>query len=211
MMPQNPKIYHIVHVSKLSAIIGDGFLVSDSEMRKRSPVGITIGMQTIKDRRITLPIRSCPGLKVGECVPFYFCPRSVMLYIFHMANHPDIEYLDGQESIIHLVADLREAVAWAKTNGLRWVFTTSNAGSRYFEDFSDLRELKRIDWETVQSDYWNDRREAKQAEFLIENKFPWELIEEIGVFSFDYHRTVVQMLKSKIDKPPVRIHRSWYY
>jgi hypothetical protein len=75
-----------------------------------------------------LTLSSREGLYVGECVPFYFCPRSVMLYMFHMRNHRDIEYRGGQEPILHLMADLRRAVEWAGQNGLRWAFTNSNAG-----------------------------------------------------------------------------------
>jgi hypothetical protein len=32
-VPDNPKIYHIVHVDKLASIAADGFLWSDAELR----------------------------------------------------------------------------------------------------------------------------------------------------------------------------------
>ena len=54
-----------------------------------------------------------PGLNVGDCVPFYFCPRSVMLYLIHRANHPELDYRGGQGPIVHLEADLHEAANWA--------------------------------------------------------------------------------------------------
>ena len=110
-LPNPVKIYHIIHVSKLPAILAENYLISDSEVHKRAPVGETIGMKEIKRRRMEeLRLISHPDLHVGECVPFYFCPRSVMLYMFHMQNHPEIEYRGGQEPILHLVADLRLAV-----------------------------------------------------------------------------------------------------
>ena len=67
-------------------------------------------MSEIKQRRLTNPVKCRPGLSVGECVPFYFCPRSVMLYVIHMANHPELKYRGGQGAIVHLEAGLYEAV-----------------------------------------------------------------------------------------------------
>ena len=78
--PENPKIYHIVHVDRLLSIVAEGGLLSDAEMANRPGGGTVIGMSDIKRRRLTeLTLASHPGLYVGECVPFYFCPRSVML------------------------------------------------------------------------------------------------------------------------------------
>jgi hypothetical protein len=211
MIPDNPKIFHIVHISKLPAIVAEKSLLSDAEVQKHAPSGVTIGMRSIKERRLTLYLRSQPDLCVGNCVPFYFCPRSVMLYMFYKANHPEIEYRGGQESIVHLVADLKKTIRWANLQGLRWAFTTSNAGSRYFEDYKDLRDLSKIDWLTVLSNDWHDKREAKQAEFLIERRCSWELIEEIGVYSFEEQSKVSSMLAGAQNRAPVRIRRAWYY
>ena len=95
-------------------------------------------MTSIKQRRLRLPLDSRPGLHVGNCVPFYFCPRSIMLYVIHQANHESLNFRGGQGSIIHLEADLRRTVDWAEEQQYRWAFTSSNAGSSYFDNFCDL-------------------------------------------------------------------------
>ena len=75
--PARPKIYHIVHVDRLESIIGDGCLWSDAVLLGRPKPGTVIGMNKIKMRRLNeLQLSSQPGLFVGQCVPFYFCPRS---------------------------------------------------------------------------------------------------------------------------------------
>ncbi len=51
-----------------------------------------------------MEVKCHPGTKVGEYVPFYFCPRSVMLYILYMGNHPELGYRGGQAPIVHLSA-----------------------------------------------------------------------------------------------------------
>ena len=205
------KIYHIVHLSKLPSIINDGFLYSDAEMRNRKQDGVPIGMDKIKNRRLSLALNSHPGLYVGECVPFYFCPRSIMLYLMHMSNSPDITYRGGQEPIIHLVADFHKTVEWANDNNLRWAFTTSNAGAYYFDDYSDLSDLTKIDWQAIQTENWREVREKKQAEFLIERSFPWELVEEVGVYSYIQQHEVQNIIGSQTNNLKISIEREWYY
>jgi hypothetical protein len=150
--PAAPKIYHIVHVDRLPSIVADGFLWCAAEIVRRAPPGATIGMNDVKQRRHTqLPLSSHPGLLVGGCVPFYFCRRSVMLHMIYRANSPELSYRGGRGPIVHLEADLNQAVAWADQNQRRWSFTLSNAGSSYLEDRCELAQLDEIDWSAVQT------------------------------------------------------------
>ena len=100
---------------------------------------------------------------------------------------------------------------WADKNNLRWAFTDSNAGSSYFNDYSDFRNLDTIDWEAVDAVQWSGRQDKKQAEFLVEQHFPWELIEEIGVYSFRQQEQVSSIIGSRARNIQIRIHREWYY
>lgn len=211
-VPAHPKIYHIVHADRLQSIINDGRLWCDAEITRRAPAGTTIGMNGIKQRRLNeLTLTSHPALHVGDCVPFYFCPRSIMLYLISQCNHPDLDYRDGQVPIIHLEADLRETVAWAEAHDKRWAFTLSNAGAYYFEDRCDLAHLDDINWNAVQADRWQQCKEGKQAEFLIEQQFPWELVSRIGVINAEIHARVSAALGGRVHRPRVEVKREWYY
>ena len=118
--PAEPKIYHITHVDNLPGIIADGGLVSDAAMIARGGPVAAIGMSGIKRRRVEeLDVALHPGTKVGDYVPFYFCPRSIMLFVIYRANHPELTYRGGQGPIIHLEADLSEVVRWADAQGVR--------------------------------------------------------------------------------------------
>lgn len=135
-----------------------------------------------------------------------------MLYVVHMANHRELAYRDGQEPIAHLEADLRDTVAWADRKGRKWAFTLSNAGSSHFEDRADLANLPEIDWDAVRTRNWSgEKKEGKQAEFLVERSFPWTLVERIGVHNAGVRDAVERILKSASHAPPVAIRRSWYY
>jgi hypothetical protein len=209
-VPARPKIYHICHVDRLASIVAEG-LLSDAEVQRLAPPGTVIGMSNIKQRRLTeLTLDSHPGLYVGQCTPFYFCPRSVMLYLIHKRN-PELTYKGGQEPIVHLEADLHDAVAWAQANGRRWAFTLSNAGSYYFEDRADLAQLDQIDWTAVATTQWPAVKERKQAEFLVEQSLPWHLIERIGVYSGAINTQVAHALPVGGHRPPVAVLPAWYY
>lgn len=134
-----------------------------------------------------------------------------MLYLIHQGNHPDLGYRGGQDPIIHLEADLRKTVDWAEAQGLRWAFTLGNAGSRYFEDRGDLNQLSEIDWYAVGARNWSSCKEGKQAEFLIERQFPWELISRIGVLSRSTHDQVRTVQQAVAHNPVVEIKPEWYY
>lgn len=216
--PPTPQIYHIVHIDRLRSILDEGGLLSDAEITRRADAdpnrnwGTTIGMSDIKRRRRKgCRLSSHPGLFVGRCVPFYFCPRSVMLYVIHKANHPELAYRGGQVPIVHLEADLRRVVAWAEKDQRRWAFTLSNAGSGYFRDFADLAQLDKIDWGAIAADSWQDCKEEKQAEFLVERSFPWNLVTRIGVISKDISRQVSTVMADMDHRPSVEIKRAWYY
>jgi len=211
MQPTNPKIYHIVHIDKLQSIINSGGLLSDSEVIRLGLGGTTIGMNKIKHRRLReLTLETYSDLYVGQCVPFYFSPRSVMLYMMHVKN-AEIDYSGGQGDIIHLEADLMNSITWANANSKRWVFTNSNAGSYYFKDTNDLSNISKLDWSTIQSNYWNSSVDKKQAEFLCENNFSWNLVERIGVSNETTYQQVLNIINNTNHKPLVEVKSDWYY
>lgn len=210
-VPAQPKIFHICHVDRLASIVAAGGLLSDAAVVQAAVPGTVIGMNHIKQRRLQeLRLNSHPGLYVGQCVPFYFCPRSVMLFMIHRQN-ADLAYKGGQGPIIHLEADLHATVAWANAQPRRWAFTLSNAGSRYFEDRADIARLGDVDWDAVAARNWSACREAKQAEFLLEHSFPWHLVERIGVLSQPIATQVAQTLPVGGHRPLVQILPAWYY
>ena len=133
-----------------------------------------------------------------------------MLYMFYKDDHPEITYHGGQEPIIHLVADIQQAVRWAEHNNKHYLFTSLNAGSNVFEEYTNLDDLNELKWEVITSNFWQGEREHKQAEFLMESHFPWNLIETIGVYS-QQEANQVNSILSGADRPQISIQRNWYY
>ena len=211
-IPDRPKIYHIVHVDDLASICGDGCLWSDAMMVQRQG-GTVIGMGSIKQRRLALPVSCHPQTFVGEYVPFYFCPRSIVLFVIHRANHPELAYRGGQQPIVHLEADMHDVAQWAEANGRRWAFSLSNAGAIYTQFRSELARLDEINWDAVIArDFRSaDVKEAKQAEFLVQQSFPWHLVERIGVHSGQIGARAIAAFGKSEHRPQVKVKKEWYY
>lgn len=211
--PPTPKIYHITHVDNLASIITAGGIGSDAQRIRQGLANTNIGMTKIKERRLALAVGCCPGTTVGEYVPFYFCPRSVMLFIIHRGNHRDLSYRGGQQPIVHLEADLNAVTQWAEANNRKWAFTKSNAGAYYTKFFNRIDQLSEVDWEAVTALDFRDAmvKEGKQAEFLVFEDFPWRLIERIGVINQRMVEQVAPLVSRTAYQPTISIQRDWYY
>lgn len=212
--PDRPKLYHITHVDHLPGIVADGGLISDRAMIDRGGPAQAIGMSDIKRRRVEQLDVSCqPGTKVGDYVPFYFCPRSIMLYVIHRANHPELSYRGGQEPVVHFEADLHAVVEWAEDHDVRWAFSLSNAGAFYTEFRSRLEDLDQLDWPAISATDFRaaDVKEGKQAEFLVYARFPFDLVRRIGVRSEAVRRQAAAAIARAGRQPPIELRPEWYF
>lgn len=108
---------------------------------------------------------------------------------------------------------MRKVVAWAETAHKLWEFTNINAVTRYADFYNSLDDLGSIDWNAVES--WKfsnpEVKERKQAEFLLYGSFPWQLIDEIGVYTQEIYDQVREILEQAEHKPRVEIRPKWYY
>ncbi len=105
---QAASIFHVTHVDNLAAIVAEGGLWCDREAADRGVAKIGIAHQHIKERRARRHVPISPGGTLDDYVPFYFAPRSPMLYSIHGGYVEG--YSDGQRSVIHLVSSA-EAVS----------------------------------------------------------------------------------------------------
>jgi hypothetical protein len=211
MAAQPTLIYHITHVDNLPAILAAGGLRCCGELHRLGITYQNIAYATLQDRRAGTVVPCGPGGNLHEYVPFYFAPRSPMLYTINQGNVPG--YTQGQRPVLHLVSTA-QAVYSANRPA---VFTDGHAIMALSEFFTDLADLDRIDWDLMDAVYWadtlddNDRKRRRQAEFPVHQQVPWELITEIGVLDRPLRAQVEQLLAAASHRPPVTIRRKWYY
>jgi hypothetical protein len=208
-------IFHFTHVDNLAAIRSSDALRCDVVARE----GMTrteVGDPDIKDsrRRRAIPIE--PHGRVGEYVPFYFAPRSPMM--FRIAcdcrdNVPD-RYSGGDKPLAYLVTSVGTAI----TEGATWVATDGNAATATTEFTSDLNHMARIvDWPLMKADWWNstpedpDRQRRRQAEFLVYGELPLRAIRWVAVHSDERASQVGRILMDHALGQRIIVRPNWYY
>lgn len=205
-------IYHITHVSNLPGILADGGLWCDRLRATRAAGAVSIAHQHIKDRRAKRRVPVAAGGTLSDYVPFYFAPRSPMLFTISRGNVQG--YSEGQQPIVHLLSTAETAAALHKP----WTFTDGHAEMMISQFFTDLGQLlEAIDWTVMQSQYWNDtrddndRKRRRQAEFLVHEFFPWSAIRRIGVRDNTIQHRVELALLNVDPKPEIEVEPAWYY
>lgn len=207
------RIYHITHVTNLASILQRGGILCDRSCNAGNVQTQQIGYAHIKQRRMARVVPLPPQGTLGDYVPFYFAPRSPMLYTIERRNTPG--YQEGQRRIIHLVSSI-ETVQAARPP-VTWLFTDGHADMQYSNFFSSVDDLDKVDWPLMTARFWNDtsadgdRKRRRQAEFLVHQFFPWNLVETVGVIDQNLADEAEQVLQTAAHHPEVRIERAWYY
>ena len=204
-------IYHITHVDNLPAILAAGALWSDARLKAASASPKNIAHDHIKQRRERTPVTVPPHGVLADYVPFYFCPRSPMLYAFKRGM---VSSASGeQHDILHLVFDAESLIG----AGLTCVHTDGNAASQPLRFFPGVAGFGDLRWEVIQSGSWrdtpddNDRKRSKQAEFLVHDAVPWEHVQSIGAMTEATRDRAVAAMASAAHRPPVTLQPDWYY
>ena len=180
------RIYRIVHIENLSQILEQGKLWCGNQIVAQGLPYTSIGNKNLTRSRSAKPVPCEPGGSLNDYVPFYFCPRSVMLY--QISKRHESTYGGDQEPIVHLVSTV-EAINKA---GRPFVFTDRHAYLSTATFYNDAARLTELDIAIIRSRDWKkteedpNRRKRKMAEFLAHDFVSWERIQGIGVFSQSY-------------------------
>jgi hypothetical protein len=71
-----PVIYHFTDVANLASILN----ADELRCHSTADCAVDVADATIKSRRMSKRVPCRPGGTVGDYVPFYFAPRSPMLF-----------------------------------------------------------------------------------------------------------------------------------
>jgi hypothetical protein len=203
-----PPIYHFSHGRNLEAII------AASKLRASATAATTVDVADarIKRSRENRHVRCGPGGTVGEYVPFYFAPRSPMLFRIQRGG---VEGVDGSPAGLVYFATTTERLAAA---GLAWVFTDGNAAAAVTQFFDDPALLnEKVDWTLMREVYWNntpedgDRVRRRGAECLVHRAVPLGLIDELGVYNEAARRRVGEILAASESGLAVAVRQDWYF
>lgn len=204
-------VFHITPLENLRRIFAAGELRAKRALDQDAAGYTTIAHQTIQDRRATTVVPCAPYGVLHDYVPFYFGARSPMLYAISRGN---VKGFDGsQRSIAHMVATAQDI----RAQGLDFAFTDGHGIIALTEFYNDLANLSEVDQALMTARYWADtdedpdRKRRRQAEFLVHQRLPLELVRGIGVVGPSQKAEVEALLAEFGWDIPVAMMPRWYY
>lgn len=213
-MPPHPTpIYRLLHIDNLPIVLQRGGLHAPNFTPYDGLAYRPIHNTDVQAARRTTRIPCGPQGTVHDYVPFYFGYLSVML--LNLKTGRVAGYDEGQEPLIYL----KTTAQTVEQSGTCYVFSDGHGLATFTGWYDALCHLDEVDWNIVYERYWrdtdedNDRKRRKQAEFLVHQFCPWELIQEIGVLN-DRMRDMVQTSLDNAlgaHRPVVTVRPEWYY
>lgn len=208
--PKPTKVLHFTHISHLPKIWEHG-LLADSRAQQDGVIDHEIGNLKIKKKRRFRSVPVGQRGSVADYVPFYFAPRSPMMYAIYRGN---VETYRGNHcDLIYLQTTVEQLVE----HGLQPIFTDRNAAleiTRFSNDIAELDTM--IDWPLMRARLWNNteedqgRRERRMAECLVHQQVPWSAFTEVVVQSTD-HATRIDLPGSLSSRPSISVRPGWYF
>lgn len=178
-IPNPVYIFRMVHWQNIQYILTHGLCCKDHE--NTDPNYISIGhQQLIEDREdYIIPINGYGTL--SEYIPFYFWGHSPMLFM--IANGLQGVKRYPQEDIVFIIVDSARIIE----DGLPYVFTDRHAKVKLANFSTNPSDLQSLRWDIIKAKDWRNteddfqRRDFKQAEFLVKNHIPVSYIDRIIV------------------------------
>ncbi|HBB01206.1 MAG TPA: hypothetical protein DCZ19_09085 [Porphyromonadaceae bacterium] len=173
--------YRITHINNLPLLLQNGIV--NKHHPNASKHFMEIGNPEIIDVRRAKPVRISNYGIIGDYVPFYFTPKSIMLFnIITGYHHPIVPKRNKNEILV--IRCLIEVLA----NLPKWFFTDGQGNDMISNHYNNLADLIQIDWDCIQQSNFSkndgdyDRPRRYQAEFLVYNEVPLEYIESLNVY-----------------------------
>lgn len=203
-----PPIFHFTDIDNLAGILRAGAL----QCHRDAPTRIDVGNPGIKANRQQRRVSCGRGGMVCDYVPFYFAPRSPMMYTIMRGN---VDGVSTDLSRLVYFVSTTEAVYDA---GLPCVYTDGNAAvliTTFFDEPDaiaarvDLPLMRRTMWNSTPDD--PDRMRRRMAEFLVHERLPLELVGGIFVKSPRIRASVASWAQASGTNLSVGVRPEWYF
>lgn len=206
--PKKALIWRIVHRDNLPWILDNGLHCGNSNVKYEH--WVSIGNPELTDNRARHPVPFPPHGFLNDYVPFYFTPFSVMMRNIHtgwgLKKWPNQDILILVSSLHH-VGSLH----------LPFMFTDMHAYNRLASFYSELTDLDKIDWVSLQRrDFKRDldnpiKFERYQAEALIHNHLPVSGLLGIVCYTPAIKELIEQEVRQRGLDLQVHARPKWYF
>ena len=223
MVPNPIRLFHITAIDNLQKICQSGKLLCKNGCDSEYICYQNIAHSGAQGARARLAVVDPPGGTIHDFVPFYFAPRSPMLYAINCGRVEGCEY--RQEDILHF----ETTVDIISGTGSEIVFFDRNATLAYAQPYTDISEIAfKVAWDLIteeprldgyckyfqdshQKEKYVDRMEKRMAEFMVEQQVALSCMTRIGVISEEKAEIVRAILQKNSVELEVVVMQDWYF
>ncbi len=141
-IPQTIRLYRILHIDNLCNTLQFG--ICNKNHANANPDYVSIGSADVIGKRTHHPVKIKDYGRIGDYVPFYFTPCSIMLFNI-LTGHNVQKCSPG--SIVHVLCNMESLIQ----PGIRYFFTDGQANTAISKHLYRLEDLQLIDWEVISS------------------------------------------------------------
>lgn len=203
-------LFRITHVANLQWLLRHGLHAAHGHLP--DPHFVAIGNPDLIDKRTRRAVKLPPGGMLSDYVPFYFTPKSPMLYNIKTGYNGITRR--SNDDIAILVSSCQHMAA----RGVTMLYTDRHAytmTAAWTADADDVATL--IDWDILRrhdfarSDAYPDKMERYQAEALAHRHVPPAALLGIGCASDRVRSAIEQAVQTSGVAVQVFSRPGWYF
>jgi len=217
------RVYHLTHISNLAAILRDGCLFANAALTSRPAVDIS-APATRESRRDAIVAGT--ERSVAEYVPFFLSPNATVWESIRAESADPRLALDthGSEAfdfvmLVSTVKKINDGLAATATDASgtddetplvpSLVAVTNGDAAGTLTRFGATPATAERMLQTLRAEV--DGEMILEAELLVPDAVPIELVTLIGVCNDNVRETVRGILKSSAFKPKVAVYPPWFH
>lgn len=194
-------LFRLTHIDNISDIIKHG--ITHANSTNSNPNYRAIGDSTLITSRIN---KTVLGISLGDCIPFYFGPRSPMLYVIQK-GYNGVKQVAAKD-LIYCVINI-SAIAEQD-----FIFSDGHAFNSLTDFYpkdriADLNAL--VSYQDVYAERWDtedtDLKRRKEAECLFTHDISYDIIAGFVVYS----EAVKQRLQDMGVTKPISVRPGYYF
>ena len=198
--------FRVVHIDNLPHLLKYGFVHKDSPNAANNYV--PIGDPLIIEKRIHQLLNNQHS--IGDLIPFYFGPRSPMLYVIQHGYNGVRQF--NAEELVYCIIRIDDIII----NNINCIFTDGHA-LNYITNFYGKEKLKELNniikYDDVYTGNWvneddRDLKRRKEAELLVLDELSSDFIRGFVVYNEKAYNNLLAM---GINANKIAIRPNYYF